>query len=302
MPHIKNKLLAVFAFFFCSLALATVNKSKSLENQFTANAQIGLECAALSYHEVAYGDHPEQVYDIYLPTGATTEPAKVIILVHGGGWVAGNKSSLNTMVERLMELHPDYAIVNTNYRLANETQYAFPDQFNDIGLLIEHLTALKDSYQINPEFGLIGKSAGGHLSLMYDVLFDETDQVKFVCNLAGPTNFNDPAFIEHPMYEERYNLLVDPEYYSPDTALSMLSPLYHIGYYNSPTLMFHGNKDRIVPVSNAEDYSEKLKRNEIDNKLTLFAGTHLADWTDQDWGTVENMLGQYLHNFLPLVD
>ena len=301
MTYIKYKVLAILIMFCGTITSATENNIQSQIGKSLDNVNWETLCPAISYQDVAYGDHPEQVYDIYLPSG-TTGPAKVIILIHGGGWVAGDKSGLTTMVERIMELHPEYAIVNTNYRLANETQYAFPDQFNDIGLLIEHLTLLKESYNITPEFGLIGKSAGGHLSLMYDVLFDDTDQVKFICNLAGPTNFNDPAFINHPMYEERYELLVDPDVYSPDSALNMLSPIYHIGYYNSPTLIFHGNKDRIVPVSNAEDYSEKLKRNQIENKLTLFEGTHFADWTPQNWQTVENKIGEYLNHFLPLID
>ncbi|MEP2935136.1 MAG: alpha/beta hydrolase [Gilvibacter sp.] len=302
MLHAYHKVLVLLCLSLTTLATASIRAAHPLFENNTSLSQEDDQCITISYQDVPYGSHPQQVYDIYFPTVVGDAPAKVLILVHGGSWVSGDKSRIRNLVNRIRNKYPEYAIVNTNYRLATETQYAFPDQFNDIGLLIEHLTSISDSYEITPEFGLIGKSAGGHLSLMYDALYDESNQVKFVCNLAGPTNFNDPAFVEHPMYEEVYNLLVDPAYYHPDTALEILSPIYHIGYYNSPTLIFHGNKDRIVPVSNAEDYSEKLKRNAIDTKLTLFAGTHLRDWTPQDWLNVENKIGDYLLNFLPLVD
>jgi acetyl esterase/lipase len=189
-----------------------------------------------------------------------------------------------------------------NYRLANETQYAFPDQFNDISLLVQHLTSLSDAYNITPEFGLIGKSAGGHLSLMYDALYDAADQVKFVCNIAGPTNFNDPAYIDHPAFTELFSILVDPEVYEAEHALNLLSPIYHVYAETSPTLIFHGKKDKKVPVSNAIDFAEKLKRTSINSKLTLFKGQHLKDWSPKEWTAVQNKVGEYLANFLPLVD
>jgi acetyl esterase/lipase len=52
---------------------------------------------------VSYGQHPRQVYDLYLPEGRTQENTKVIVLVHGGGWTSGDKSDMSNVVDYLRE-------------------------------------------------------------------------------------------------------------------------------------------------------------------------------------------------------
>ncbi|HNN72718.1 MAG TPA: hypothetical protein PKG89_15825, partial [Ferruginibacter sp.] len=44
--------------------------------------------------DTAYGTAPAQKMDIYLPAGRTAA-TKLIILIHGGGWEAGDKADMN---------------------------------------------------------------------------------------------------------------------------------------------------------------------------------------------------------------
>ncbi len=301
MPRLYFKLLVLTSLFFTLHINASSPAIDSINQIELRTSLTNPDCAPISYTNVAYGLHPQQVYDIHLPDTTYKTSSKVIILVHGGGWRYGDKTTMIPLLNSLRELYPEYTIVNMNYRLANETQYAFPDQFLDIGLLIEHLTLLSSSYQFSPEFGIIGRSAGGHLALMYDAVYDYTDQVKFVSSLAGPTNFSDPSFIQDPLYDEVYDILVNPEVYEPKHASNLLSPLFHVFSETSPTLIFHGKKDNIVPVSNAVDFAEKLKKNSINSKMTLFQARHL-DWSLENWGVVYKKLGDFLDRYLSLVD
>src|SRR5678815_363156 len=57
--------------------------------------------AATTTLNVAYGTDPLQKIDIYLPAGRTTATTKVIIMIHGGAWISGDKAELNAYVDTL---------------------------------------------------------------------------------------------------------------------------------------------------------------------------------------------------------
>lgn len=69
--------------------------------------------------DIAYGDDPLQVLDLYVPGGSADKPRPVLLFVHGGGFTRGDKHG---------EFYPDNVTawaashgmvgVNINYRLA----------------------------------------------------------------------------------------------------------------------------------------------------------------------------------------
>src|SRR5690606_7253554 len=70
------------------------------------------------YNNLSYGTDPQQVYDIYLPENRSVNSTRVLVLIHGGGWIQGDKSDMNEYIPLMQENLPGYAIVNLNYRLA----------------------------------------------------------------------------------------------------------------------------------------------------------------------------------------
>src|SRR5665647_1775326 len=68
--------------------------------------------------DLSYGESAQQKMDIYLPDNRSPAATKTIVVIHGGGWVEGDKSEMNPYVDTLRKLIPGYAIVNLNYRLA----------------------------------------------------------------------------------------------------------------------------------------------------------------------------------------
>ena len=152
--------------------------------------------------DVSYGENPQQVYDLYLPEGRTAEKTKVLILIHGGGWVEGDKNDMDEYIPLLKQKHPNHALVNINYVLANPPSIpAFPNQFLDLKKVINKLTEESEPLQILPEFGLIGTSAGAHIALQYDYVYDTNDQIKMVCDIVGPTDFTDPFYTNNPNFQ-----------------------------------------------------------------------------------------------------
>lgn len=294
LPH----LLIVFSFFFF---ISCSSDDSAIENIQDNPDDPVIELEAEEHLNVSFGPNTNQNYDLYLPAGRSSETTKVLLLIHGGGWTSGDKSDMAEFVSLFQENHPDYAIVNTNYVHANIGTPAFPNQFLDIQSVVDKITAEQDELQIKAEFGLIGASAGAHLALMYDYVYDTTNQVKFVADIVGPADFTDPFYANDPNFAMALSILVDESAYPPDANLAeAVSPVYQVSASSSPTLLFYGDQDPIVPLSNGESLSLALDAANIENIFTVYEGGHGDNWTLENRADLEFKLNTYIETYLPL--
>ncbi|MFT5103873.1 MAG: acetyl esterase/lipase [Candidatus Latescibacterota bacterium] len=266
----------------------------------TQNNEEPIILDAASMLNVSYGNDPQQVYDIYLPEGRTQGNTKVLILVHGGGWTGGDKSDMDGFISFLQEFHPDHAIVNMNYILATAIIPAFPNQFLDLDNLINHISASQEELQILPEYGLIGISAGAHISLMYDYVYDDTDVVKMVCDIVGPTNFTDPFYANNPGFQLLLDLLVDESAYPDGTDYAAAtSPALQVSFESSPSLLFYGNQDPLVPLTNGELLNDNLSTKQITHSFTVYDGGHF-DWDQASFLDLQQKLSAFINTHLAI--
>lgn len=260
------------------------------------------DLAAVFMEDVSYGANAQQVYDLYLPEGRTTQKTKVILLVHGGGWTGGDKADMAGFVDLIQETFPDHAIVNLNYTLAVlPTIPAFPNQYNDLQAAINKLIAEKDELAILPEFGMIGTSAGAHLSMMYDYTYDENDQVKFVANIVGPSDFTDPFYADDPNFNLALDFFVDESEYPAGTDYAAVnSPAQVVSSASSPTLLFYGDEDPLVPLTNGQRLDTALNNADITHTFTVYDGGHGDDWSQASYADLTIKLSQYITTYLPI--
>lgn len=273
------------------LIYACSSSDDSTENETPLEAETRLN--------VSYGPNPQQVYDLYLPANRTATDTKVLFLIHGGGWTEGDKNDMNGTVVLLQSLYPEYAIANANYVLADANHYAFPNQFLDIQTIVNKITSEHQELHIKPEFGMIGLSAGAHIAMMYDYKYDPQNQVKFVADIVGPSDFNDPFYDENFDIPTLIQVLADPNAYPSGTDfLSELSPVTHVSSTSSPTCMFYGNEDPLVPESNGTILESKLNQFGVENTLRIYQGGHGDNWSFEDLTEMQEIIGDYILNYL----
>lgn len=287
-----KKLPFIFYFFLFIFATNSCSENDEGDAQDTPlEAQVLLN--------VSYGSHHQQVYDLYLPANRTENDTKVLFLIHGGGWTEGDKNDMNGTVTLLQSLYPKYAIVNVNYVLANLEQYAFPNQFLDVQTIVNKITTEHQELHIKPEFGMIGVSAGAHIAMMYDYQYDVQDQVKFVADIVGPSDFNDPFYDENFDIPTLIQVLADPDFYPNGTdILTELSPVSHVSTASSPTCMFYGNEDPLVPESNGTSLESKLNQFGVENTLRIYQGGHGDNWSFEDVTEMQQIIGDYIEEYL----
>src|SRR5262245_9688321 len=66
--------------------------------------------------DVAYGEHPRQVLDFWKADSST--PTPVVVCIHGGGWVNGDKASYRAAARRYLDA--GISVVAINYRFVTE--------------------------------------------------------------------------------------------------------------------------------------------------------------------------------------
>lgn len=284
---------------WCILLLScTAEESENLD--LVANRTLEIT-EPLILLDQSYGPHLQHKYDIYLPAGRLASKTPVLVLIHGGGWTDGDKGGMNFMVEHFRMLFPDHAIANIDYALANPPEVpAFPNQFEDVELFLDHLESKIDAYRILPAFGFVGISAGAHLGMMVDYKYDATDRVKMVCNIVGPADLTDPHYIESPYFETYFELFTGPQYTSPEEAMVQLSPITHVTTQSSPTLMFYGFADPMVPWENGEVLSQALSTYQVSNGLSVYEGGHFFNWEPADLFNMYEQIESFVWKHLPV--
>ena len=120
------------------------------------------------YDDIVYGDDPEwQVLDVYRPCDMEGDKLPVIVSVHGGGWVYGDKNRYQFYCMDLAER--GFAVVNFSYRLAPE--HKFPASLEDANRVFAWVLDNAEQYGFDTEnVFAVGDSAGGHLLGLFSCL------------------------------------------------------------------------------------------------------------------------------------
>lgn len=125
------------------------------------------------FDDIRYADDDScQLLDVYRPREQDGEILPVIVSVHGGGWVYGDKERYQWYCMSLAQR--GFAVVNFTYRLAPEHQ--FPSSMVDTNSVFSWVLDHADEYGMDKEHVFaVGDSAGAHMLSMYCVACTDAD-------------------------------------------------------------------------------------------------------------------------------
>src|ERR1700730_1545780 len=217
-----------------------------------------LSATAATFKDVQFAevDGVRLTLDAYIPDGSGPFPAAV--LVHGGGWVAGDKQEYITYIFQPLS-DAGFAWFSINYRLA--PQYKFPAEADDVEAAVRFVKAHAAKYKIDPRrIALIGESAGGHLVSYVGARNRPDSRVAAVVSLYGIHDFISACVEWKPVPAEVLQLFGITEI-DADAAPILLkaSPVVYIKRDMAPFLLIHGSKDEDVPHAQSVEMCRKMK-------------------------------------------
>ncbi len=268
----------------------------------------------INQNEVSYGDHERQVMDIMMPDQLSDgEVRPVVLFIHGGGWVGGDKKSYLTSAKDINGYGYIYASMNYHY-VDEDTHYL--TLINDIKLAIDYLFNHNEQYHIDTDgIALVGVSAGAHLAMLYAYRLNNAQiPVSFVVSRVGPTDFTDEAYFGEDMISpgDEIALLLGKTYneityqtMKSDVNVIDASPISHVNENSVPTIMAYGKLDVLVPYSNATRLDDKLTEFGVSHAFITYENSDhgLRSSLDQETENLYfNTLIEYLDTYLIIKD
>ncbi|WP_298832541.1 alpha/beta hydrolase [uncultured Planococcus sp.] len=220
--------------------------------------------------------------DIHYPENASG-PLPIVVYIHGGGWVIGDKSSTRGYCRKLAD--SGYLVFNVNYGLG--PKYTHPDPLHHIIAAIDWIKENCARYNGDPnKFFLAGESAGAHLaSLITCICTNEKlekdidavapltrEQLKGAVLFCGAFDFDTALESGFPLVKESimgYTGSTDLKKYP---LAGQVSPLHHVTENYPPVFLTSGEVD---PLHKSQTMAmiQKLDSQGVEHEELLYDGT-----------------------------
>ena len=283
---------------------------------FIALFMVGVTPASWPQAEIDFKRTEDVIYGRKFGTALTLdvfEPEKknncaILFMVSGGFFSSHEAINARTYGMLLERGYTVFAVVH-----GSQPRFQIPEITQDIHRAVRFVRHNAARWDVNPDkFGITGGSAGGHLSLTMgtqgrpgkpdakDPVDRENSAVQAVACLFPPTdflNYGQPG-------EDAVGVGIlkgfKPAFGSrSDTAEGRqelgkeISPIYFITSNLPPTLIIHGDADKLVPIQQAETFVQRAKENGATARLLVREGeahgwknmqpdaVAMADWFDE---------------------
>jgi acetyl esterase/lipase len=239
---------------------------------------------------------------------------RAVIFVVSGGWfstheVGGLAPRMAFLIDR------GYTVFAVTH--GSQPKFTIPEILEDMNRAVRFIRSRATEYKVDPDrIGIMGASAGGHLSLMQGTAGNDGDpkakdpierlssKVQAVACYFPPTDFlNYGKAGEEAIGRGRLAKFAAPfEFRTYDPALTKyvtitdeekireigrkISPVYHVSPSSAPALIIHGDADELVPIQQAEIMVEKLKSANVPAKLSVRQGAGHG-WPDSKKDSAE---------------
>ena len=227
--------------------------------------------------------------DVFKNEKTKNEKQPAILMVHGGGWRAGDRSHNSTLARKLAQA--GFVAITVDYRLSTEA--LFPAAVFDLKEAIRWIRANGSNYGVDTsQIAILGFSAGGELAAFVgttnsNVKYEGTgahqnfsSKVQAVIDIDGTLAFihpesgegDDSKSISAATYWFGYSKSQKPELWIE------AAPLTHVGKQTPPFLfinssverMHAGRSDFIAKLDEFGIYSEIISFNDAPHTFMFF--------------------------------
>jgi len=224
------------------------------------NGPLPFDTTQYQLKEVVYKSTPqaELKLHLYYPQQPGNQPLPAILFFFGGGWSGGNHGhfaphSKYLASRGMIAVTADYRVKKQHGTTPIE---AIQDARQALGFLANHAT----------EFGIDssliavgGGSAGGHLALC-TALIDQFDEVKL--------SYSPKALVLYNPVVKTTSAGFGSKMLGKDSINA--SPYHHVSEEMPPLVIFHGEEDTTVPLSNITELEIELNNLGVENTIYAY--------------------------------
>lgn len=222
------------------------NKNNNAPSTTTTANVTTLKNIVFSTAANANGVNQKLALDVYKPADAAGKKFPAIFLIHGGGFVNGDKNSLTSTSSKLAA--NGYVVVSLNYRLgfgkngarsncadSNLLKQALYRSVEDAYEAINYVVQRADDYNVDNNWIFIGGQSAGAITALSTAYFQNDRTQRFFSSVADQSatfNAAKNGFTIRGVIS-MWGAFLDPGLITAKTAL--------------PTIFFQGERDNVVP-------------------------------------------------------
>lgn len=214
-------------------------------------------------------------FDVFKPKEGANG-AGVLFMV-SGGWYSRWSPPRQTVQQFKPLLDKGFTVFAVRH--GSSPKYVIPEVIEDLRRGVRFIRLNAKRFGVNPErLGVTGGSAGGHLSLMLgttsdggdpkakDEVLRVSDRVAAVAAYYPPTDVR-PWVDENSWYYKKFPALRFDAAKAGDC-----SPVLHVTPDDAPTLLVHGDKDKLVPIDHSKKIRAEFKKKKVPCELLVIEG------------------------------
>ncbi|MCW5937403.1 MAG: alpha/beta hydrolase [Fimbriimonadaceae bacterium] len=212
--------------------------------------------------------------DIYKPKGEAEEEIPMVVVIHGGTWMAGKRQDMAAICQAIAR--EGMAAATVDYRLAPNSRW--PAMIEDCQAAVRFLRAKADDYGLDTDaFGSCGASAGGHLALLLGLTDtweqdpadnpDQSSRVGAVFNLFGPVDLTQDFDVKLADFVSK--AVIGKPYADSKEEIARFSPITYVDGTQPPIFTLQGEADTVVPFRQAQRLDEAVRAKGGTHELTL---------------------------------
>ena len=230
--------------------------------------------------------------DIYLPK-VEKESYPVVIHIYGSAWFSNNSkgaADLGTIVKSLLDA--GYAVVCPNHRASTDARW--PAQLHDIKAVVRFVRGEAEKYKFDPSFiATSGFSSGGHLASITATTsgtkqttvgtvnidlegtvgnhINESSTVNAACDWSGPIDLTAMDCGDHITMgaDSPEDVMLGSKLTQEPDKYRSLSANTYIDKNDPPVIIFHGEKDNVVPCCQGRAFYEALQAAGVKTEATF---------------------------------
>ncbi len=238
------------------------------------------------YKDIVYSTNycEHRKLDIFCPENHN---GLTIMLIHGGGWLRGNKEQWQEVIDYLTQ--KGFICASVGYRLADD--YKYPAQIEDVRIAMYFLQNKAEKYGINGKnIVAFGSSAGATLAVTLGML-DSKNALGKTAEILNADNKPSAIVAYYPVSTLRTDMKhwqgrdKPPDFIHAylgvresenDEIYKNASLLENSFDTFVPMLLIHGTNDKTVPLKQSEQLAEKLNKKGYETELLVVEGAEHA--------------------------
>ncbi len=233
--------------------------------------------------DVVYGhkDGMALTFDVLKPKAGANGTA--VLFMVSGGWVSAYRPPQQSLPMFQTLLDKGFTVLPVRH--GSSPKYLIPEIVADVRRAVRFIRHNSGKWGIDPNrLGVYGGSAGGHLSLVLGTASDngdaagaedflkESNRVAAVVAYFPPVDLRPLARGLNPAPREDGRPHRFPALNFEKEKAVDYSPIVHVSPDDPPTLLIHGDKDTLVPLSNSQRIHEAFQQNKVRSEIIVIEG------------------------------